>query len=246
MRIWSRRQHRGKPCIQARKNSPTHLSSISRKGTFSAKTFCGLPRNIEHMTHLVGTSQHATDPDRRVVEPELIREARSKGCRKNQKISKVLSRLDRVLPVLAGGVMNDGFFSEPIGQGMTLCFVAVNLLQKQLCSRHTNQPGSAGPIVPCFAPDAIRNPPHVHVLSHAASPASGVRWLSGGVCGGTNTPSHTPLLWTVRAPLHLPGAGHGHARSFGSSVEPALLAHRARQVKWPRRHRRPMPLHRPS
>ena len=56
---------------------------------------------------------------------------------------------------------------------------------------------------------------------------------------------HLPLLRTqaARAPLHLHGAGHGHARSKESSVEPVLRRHRAWQVKCPRRNQRLMPLH---
>ena len=57
----------------------------------------------------------------------------------------------------------------------------------------------------CLASDAIRNPPHAHGLSQAASPASGVRGLSGGVWVLKRTP--LPLLRTALALRHLPGAG---------------------------------------
>ena len=118
-----------------------------------------------------------------------------------------------------------------------------------LCSRHTNQPGSAWPIGPCSAPDAIRNPPHTYGLSltQAASPASGVRRLSGWIWALAQTPPPlTPPPGAARAPLHLPGTGHGHARSKESSVEPALQPHRTRQVKWPRKNQQLMPLHQHS
>ena len=72
-----------------------------------------------------------------------------------------------------------------------------------LCSRQANQPGSAGSIGPCKAPDAIYNPPDVHGLSQAAPLAAG-GVLSGGVWALARPHGPHPLqLRTPWAHLHL-------------------------------------------
>ena len=133
----------------------------------------------------------------------------------------------------------------------TRCFVAGYLLQsaalQQAYKSESTRVCLARAIGPYLAPDAKHNPPHAHGLSQAASQSSGLRGLSGGVWALARTPPPPPSP----AP-DCPGASssswnwEGHTRSKESSVEPALRPHCARQVKLPRRHRRPMPLHRPS
>ena len=116
---------------------------------------------------------------------------------------------------------SDCCFREPVP-----CFVTVSgksplCSNPPLCSRHTNQPWSAGPIGPCSAPDAILNPPH---LTHHAC-----AWLVSGCFPCIRRPR---AIWRARR-------GTGPGTNNPSQPPPHWTS-------MPRRHRRPMPLHRPS
>ena len=103
--------------------------------------------------------------------------------------------------LLRPGLLLQGTGSVPFPAWSLNTVALIVLLQgiycnPPLCSRHTNQPGTAWPIGrqfgPCSAPDAIRNPSHEDGLSQAVSPASGVRGLSGGVWALAQTPPRPP------------------------------------------------------